>query len=789
MKKLLLSIFVLVNFTLYAQNELPIGQWRSHLPYRIGDYVAQSPDKIIFSTSYSLVFLDKEEMSTEFFTKVEGLSGVRIRFVEYNPLSDVLMVFYENSVIDLINMSDNTRDVTTLSQIANFNNFTGEKLLNNVFVENDSMVYLAANYGVSKVNISKNEFAFTTFTGINVMDIAIFEDNIYAATAEGIYRADVNNAFLEDFGNWTLLGPEKGFPIEYSCRALEVYEGKLYLDLDNRLYSLRSDQLNFVYEIGSSIIRFIRASSGRLYVGYPFCNSAGCFAGKILHIDAAGNIGELASGCYFDYSTAIEDEQGRVWIGANDRDFRMYPNRDANDCERFKLNSPWSAEVKEMTIANGQVWLASGGLNQTLSPRFLSHGFASLVDGQWTVYNRNTRDELKGVDPNDNNDDLLDIITVAVHPSNGKVYAGSFYEGLLEFDGENISLYNEMNSSISVANGDSQRSRISGLAFDEDENLWISNHLAINNEPISVLQPDGTFQSFQTPGCGSQTEIFQIDVDESNFKWAIVGRNSAAVMVFDNGPDVEDTSDDRCKLFTQNNSNLPTNNANCLQVDLEGDVWVGTTEGVVIFECGASVFDAACQGSRRIVEQDGFNAFLLETEDVQTIAVDGANRKWIGTKNGVFVLSPTGEEQVARFTVDNSPLLDNNIIDIAINPDNGEVFIGTNRGIVSYQADAVSGGRRHKPQITVYPNPVRPDYTGPIAMKGFARNANVKITDISGRLVFEGKALGGQFIWDGNDYNGRRANTGVYLIFGATDSRNAGFEDPDTVVGKILFIN
>ena len=181
---------------------------------------------------------------------------------------------------------------------------------------------------------------------------------------------------------------------------------------------------------------------------------------------------------------------------------------------------------------------------------------------------------------------------------------------------------------------------------------------------------------------------------------------------------------------------------------------------------------------------------LLETENVIDIAVDGANRKWIGTQNGVFLLSPSGEEQVDRFTVANSPLFDNNIVDIAVDQQTGEVFIGTAKGIISYQSDAVEGGRVHRSDILVYPNPVREDYEGPIAINGLARDAVVKITDVTGKLVFETNALGGQAVWNGRDYNGRRVQTGVYLVFSSSNARNTSLNArPDAAVAKIMVIN
>jgi hypothetical protein len=215
-------------------------------------------------------------------------------------------------------------------------------------------------------------------------------------------------------------------------------------------------------------------------------------------------------------------------------------------------------------------------------------------------------------------------------------------------------------------------------------------------------------------------------------------------------------------------------------------VWIGTGEGVVSFECGSNVFDANCTGRKRIVTVDGFNAYLLETEEVKTIAVDGANRKWFGTNNGVFVQSPDGISQVALYTNTNSPLFDNAITDIAIDQKSGETWIGTEKGIISLRIEATKGGNINSTAPYAYPNPVRPDYDGPIAIYGLARDANVKITDIAGNMVYEGKALGGQAVWNGRDYLGRRAASGVYLIM-ATSSQN--FDSPDAIITKVVILN
>ena len=470
-------------------------------------------------------------------------------------------------------------------------------------------------------------------------------------------------------------------------------------------------------------------------------------------------------------------------------EFRVIDNSQSGNCSFLPIsNTPFTHKLWEIAVANDQVWVTAGGLNQSFSNTFSGNGFFRLQDGQWTNFNRfdGMTTALWGQNgERDGIDDLLDFITVAVSPLNGKVYLGSFYEGMLEYDGENFTLINETNSTLQPAIGDGLRTRVSGLAFDGDNNLWVANNAAPS--PLSVLTNEGNWISFAL-SCNRNT-IHQIAIDNQNNKWIVDAFSGAGLLVFNEG-ELEDPSDDQCRVITQNNSALATNNTNCVVADLDGSIWVGTAEGITIFNCFGDALED-CQGSNTIFQQEGedFGEFLLSRENVQTIAVDGANRKWIGSRNGVFVLSPDGSEQILRFTTENSPLFDNNVLDISINPKNGEVFIGTDKGLISYLSDAIEGTRINRSNIKVYPNPVEPQYEGPIAIEGLARDANVKITDITGDLVFETEALGGRAIWDARDYNGRRVNSGVYLIFSTQKVGSLDTFKPDAAVAKVVVIN
>ena len=759
-------------------SSLAIGQWRSMLPYRSGPSVAQSADKVFYATELAVLALDKTDFSVDFIAKENGLSQAGIRLIRFSPSNKRLVIVYNNSVLDILQESG---EVLTLNQIRNFRNFTGDKYIYDLLVADDSTLFIAANYGISRLNPVKGEFGFTTFTGLDVFSVAVFEGFIYAATEAGLFRIARTADNPQNFGNWQFMGSAQGFPASYRAGSLCVYKGFLYLDINNSLYRLESGRPVLIHRQEGFNLQYLSAEGAHLLAGYR-CAGSGCALGKVLYFTSAGLAGTVDPSCCGQPTYAVEDARGRIWFGDNYRDFRYLDRAGTARCNLLSFNSPYSSNNRELTVSNGQLWVASGGVNQTFSYLFLDHGFSSFIEGQWTIYNRNNRVELRGENPNDPDDDLFDIMTIAVHPDNKKVYAGSFFEGLLEKDGDTFRLFNEKNSTLNNAVGDSRRTRVSGLAFDKNKRLWVANHLA--DQPISVLLENGTWKSFR-PSC-NETQIHQIGIDANGFKWFASNASGTGLLVFDEG-DINNPSDDRCRLINQTNSNLPTNNVNCLSVDLEGDVWVGTSQGIVIFECGSSVFNAErCRGVLRPVEQDGFYEYLLNTEEVLTLAVDGANRKWAGTRNGVFVLSPSGEKQIAHFTTENSPLLSNSINDIAIDQQSGVVYIGTENGITSYQGEALAGERYHLANAEVFPNPVYNGYEGPIAIRGLSRDATVKITDINGRLVYETRALGGQAIWDGRDYQGRKVHSGVYLVFSATNPRESGFAAPTSAVARII---
>jgi len=327
--------------------------------------------------------------------------------------------------------------------------------------------------------------------------------------------------------------------------------------------------------------------------------------------------------------------------------------------------------------------------------------------------------------------------------------------------------------------------RVSGMEIDRNTGtLWIGG--SGSADLLYAKTQAGEWYSFDIEGIGSIT-LSDIAIDNIGQKWVVAPRGVGMVVFNDNGT-LSSTGDDQSIKLTQNanNGNLASNSVFCIASDFDGEIWVGTDNGISVFYSPESVFAGGNFDSQQIlVEQDGYAQYLLENETVTAIAIDGANRKWIGTaKAGVFLMSDDGTEQIQHFTVENSPLFSDQITSLGIDHLSGEVFIGTDKGIISYKGTATWGNPEFtEDDVYAYPNPVEPHYEGPIAIKGLVRDADVKITDAAGHVVYATVADGGQAIWNGNSFNGRRAKSGVYMVFASNE------DGKETFVTKILFIN
>jgi len=781
LKQTCTSTLLLLSFFMGGDGiaQLAIGQWRDHLSYKKGISITQSPTMIYCATESGIYSLNKSDYSIDRLSKISGLSDVGVNALRYNDYNQTLLIAYKNANIDLI--SGNT--IYNLSDIKR-KLITAIKTIHNIHYRNE-LAYLACGFGIVVLDMNKREIIDTYLIGtnngyINVRDITSDANYIYAATDSGVYSASLTSPNLADFNYWNKFS---GLPSGI-YNSIAVLNGKVYTNLSKNLMTGAVNQ-DTIYayndtnwykpianaEYDNATLKKIEMFNNELVV---------TFAYNVDFFDINGTRTKRISSGLPPY-LPIEPRQAIVdadttWIADNVNGITKN-NKIWGGNSFFSPNGPNTSQVYAMSMSNEDLWVAPGDRGVTWNGVYnLAEAYKFSNENWFSI----TKNEIPALDT------MRDIISIAIDPANKEhVYLGTIGAGLVEVNnGAFTKLWNETNSSLQ-SRGDASFHWVSifGMAYDDTGNLWITNCNATN--PLVVRKKDGSWLSFNFSGLVTTPTISQIIVNQYNQKWMVLPRENGGILVFDESGTWVTGDDKKKRLFTGvGNGNLPSNEVTCLAEDHDGEIWVGTNKGIVVFYCPEQVFSSSgCEAQQIFIEQDGHTQILLETEVISVIAVDGANRKWIGTYNsGAYLMSEDGTYQVQHFTVDNSPLLSNEIRSIVINPKTGEVYFGTAEGIISYRNDATEGLADYT-DVYVFPNPVQPGYEGPIAITGLIENVNVKITDISGSLVYETKALGGQAIWHGKNFKGENAHSGVYMVFCSND------DGSKTYVAKILKVN
>jgi len=773
-KPIFFSLLVAVLLPFYVQSQIAIGEWRDHLPYLRTIAVVDAGDRIYCATDYSLFYYDKTDLSITRLTKVNGLSDIGISSMGYSETNKTLLIAYSNANIDLI--KDN--NIINISDIKR-KPILGNKTINNILFV-DELAYLACGFGIVVLDVEKEEFPEPIYyigengSQINVLDVTFGADSLFAATESGIYKASINSPNLADFASWSVdqhLYPNRFYSL------IEYFSGKLIVNNENEGYHTDTA---FVYDFGASTwSKFAGLNNYRKHSFKTENNKLVLTSEGTVDIYNEAFTPLLVivqpNGVFLNSRDAAIDGDEVIWIA--DYSAGLIKTTTGFDGEFISPNGPFSANVFDMSLAGKDLWVAAGGRASNWGKLYNGDGVFSFVDESWKSYNRFTGYSAF--------DSISDMVCVAVDPNNtSRAYVGTWMSGVMEFlDGEIVNIYDDKNSSLQDWPAASYVA-VSGLAFDNNNNLWVANSGAPSM--ISVKETNGTWTSFALGSGASGTDISKMIVDSYNQKWVLM-RADNSLLCFSERATISNPTDDKVKILTNaaGNGSLPGSKILSIAQDLDGELWLGSNAGIGVIYSPENVFETGANydAQRILVEVGGYTQYLLESESVTAIAVDGANRKWIGTERaGVFLLSSDGTEEILHFTAENSPLYSNFIIDIEINGETGEVFFGTQAGIISYKSTATNPLPTNT-DVVAYPNPVREGYSGTIAIKGLVANADVKITDIGGTLIYATRAEGGQAVWDGRNFDGRKAQTGVYLIFSGDDEGN------ENLVTKILFIN
>ena len=773
---ILISLIAIFSF---GQTDQPIamGQWRTHLAYNSVNQLIQSPNYIYAVSDGALFAIGKDDGDMQLFSKISGLSDVGIKLIKYDDVNDQLLIIYDNGNLDIMSSSG----VINIPDLYN-KQLGADKGINDIYIDGNK-AYLSCEFGILLINLEKREIAETYIIGpdasfLDIKSTTVVDDEIFALTEKNIYKADVTHPNIVDYQYWK---PITALPGVGKLQKVMNFNGYLLIFRNGKLYRQEVDK-SWTTLLDAINITALNQSQGKVIA------QNGTNMIYVLNedfTDSAFSTGDSYSFLNFEY----DKRNNTYWASAGD--LGVVSITDYSETESHiefkKPKGPAENNIWNMTFAGEKLFVVNGGRWADRYNRV----------GEVMIYEKEQWRNIDGASiAAEINYSAYDFMSVAVDPQDDNhFFVSSYGRGLFEFKDEKFyKWYHGENSMLSpiFATNPYDYIRLDGLAYDKDGNLFISN--TESQAPIKVLKNDGTWVKYEFPD-GNVFTLGQVLISNQNphHKWLNSVRTSKrGLIVYDDNGTIDDFSDDKkimLSSFADNDnpgSTISPAEYHCMAQDRSGALWVGTELGPLVFYNPNRVFNPEYTCSRiKIPRNDGSGQadYLLKDETVKAIVIDGANRKWIGTENsGLYLMSENGQETIHHFTSTNSPLLSDHILSLAINPISGELFIGTDNGLISFQSDASQASSVFT-DVYAYPNPVRENYNGVITITGLVENTQVKITDLNGNLIYQTVSNGKIATWDGKNAHGKRVNTGIYMVICANE------DGTQNAITKIMVIN
>jgi hypothetical protein len=762
---------LLLFLTFTTQAGIPVDTWRTHFSYNDVSQVEVAED-IVYAVSNGKLF-SLSSGSIQTYTTLDDLSGFDVSFIAWCEVESTLVIVYSDGNIDFLSASG----ITNLPDFKN-KSLVADKTVYNLKIQG-SQACLSTGVGLLLIDVH-NKLITETYKPLvptsshqlvdAVYDAYITTDTLLLATSDGLF-AGLRSDNLQDPSRWFPLSFVAGkIPLKM-LKFNETYvvyadDGSLYYN-DGTTWKLIVTNKNIKNIINQGASLFVGASNKGYIIDRNWVLKTINNTAKDISLDVIDSVFYVASGV--SGLSTYQLSAGQFHLVSTS----ISPSGPDQE-------TAWNAFFK-----NDQFFSTSGG---RWSDRYSIKGAVFSFDDE-TWANRVNRDSVSrktGLP-------FLDILNLAIDPyDESHFFLTSWGEGLYEFrDSVFYKLHSYNNSPLITALPNflypKRFCRVDGATFDNEGNLWVLNStygndgtkdLVLSDTTLWVLKPDGTWKGFYYPKMPGAPTWNSILFTSKGQIWCNSVRGiSYGLFIVDQNGTRWDTSDDKTAWYSTltdqdglSISNLYT--FNCMAEDQNGTIWIGTNQGPILATNTSTIFNSDYTFTRvKIPRNDGSQLadYLLDGVRVNCVAIDGANRKWIGTNdNGVYLVSSDGTEMIHQFNVDNSPIPSDCIYSIAINPVTGEVFIGTSKGLVSYRSDATTGSESYT-DARVFPNPVTPGYSGLITVTGLKQKSQIKITDLSGNLIISGTSLGGQFTWNGYTSRGKRASSGVYLVFCADE--------------------
>ncbi|MBN1598440.1 MAG: T9SS type A sorting domain-containing protein [Bacteroidales bacterium] len=758
-----LSVLLALLISCYAKSQYVQGDWRDHLSYKDSYRIAEAGNIIYSAAQSGLLSYNKETGEVRKHSKIHGLSDVEVSTIAYSNDFHKLIIGYKNGNIDIVESDGSLNNISDIKR----KTITGEKDIRFIYIVS-SKAYLACGFGIVLLDIDKEEIKDTYLFGdggtqLKVNDIVLHNDRLYTATEYGIYSANINdpNLNLVDYNYWIKNTSIPEWNSEY--KQVDVFNNQIFavynstIDSMDKIIIIENDSYSEWTRDYDNVINDISVTQGFLGISGSI---------RALVYDEYENL--VVQREFFNIMHTFVDSEQDIYTAGTSAGFnRIEPSQNV----KFEVNGPKYRESNKVEVLGDHVWVTSGG-----PYNLYKHGAAySFIDDLWESY---TSSQIHTTNP------LGNTHRIAIDPRDyNHVYAGAYEYGIIEFlDGEVVNIF-ELDFEIFQDVPENVDLRIVDLEFDSRNNLWIL--LDQVSQPLYLLNSDGSWSHPEVTNSlmnDSRMRYCDLLITTANQIWICTGYDGIIILESDGADGFEETT-----FAAKNQENTVLTRLFCLDEDREGNIWVGSNSGPLIYSSPSNIFNISdVTGYQvKIPRNDGTNNadFLLFSEAILDIKIDGANRKWMATENsGVFFVSENGDETYLNFREENSPLLTNTVSGIGINEKSGDVFFASGLGVVSYKGSAITGLDKFT-DVYVYPNPVRPNYNGIITITGLVYNTIVKITDISGNLVYETRSLGGQAIWDGKNFDGHRVATGIYFVLLATE------DGGQTHITKIAFIH
>ena len=739
--------------------------WSSFYSYNQITGVVGANDGLVYGLAENSLFsYDPTANEVVPITTVNGLLGDDINTLSISD--NYMMVGYQNGMLGVHNLTDGS--VVLDNSIDRNITIPGNNKAINSFLLKDQTLYISANYGISSYDFVNNRFIDSYFFGVNnsqiqVNQTALVGTSLYAATEEGLYKASTDDPNLVLESAWTKIASGQ-------WKAIGLVNNTLLGIVQSGETSICNALINDV------AVERHRESGTLLWVDVNEDALILSFSNKILSFDADQLVSTLAtatgnlSGQKFSSATQLG---GNLFIGTSGSGLLLH---NPSETRVVSPSGPLRNDIFDLSVvADNEMWIAHGAFSQSYNPYPLNaYGISRLSEEGWQNL------------PYSSLSGALSIVSVVPNPiDTSQVFACAMHQGLLEINNGVVgTLWNHTNSGLESVNpiefgeNPNYRSvRVRDVAFDSEGAMWsITSFVAKGLKKRSV---DGNWQSvdllpvLSSPKRAAGYSKLEISPNDEIY----FGSSSSGLIGY---AEINGTPVLRSIGVAEN---LPAEDVRSVALDYDDNLWIGTTNGLRVLYGASRMFTQEVSASTVVLEEGGNVGELLANQNIKAIEVDGNNQKWVATDGaGVFLFAEDGKKTIHHFTKENSPLPTNFIQNLAYDNQSGKIFIATSSGLVAFQGNAFAPSETLE-NIEVYPNPIRPRYTGPLTIRGLQADCVVKITDIVGNAVYETTSTGGSVQWDMNSFSGKRVRSGVYLIFVTTK------DGMDSSVEKVMIIN